>query len=63
MIAAWFPSSERGIAGAIFNSAQYLSIALFTPLMGWPSHAFGWQYVFIVMGLIGFVIAAVWWKH
>ncbi|SAK56384.1 d-galactonate transporter [Caballeronia hypogeia] len=63
VIAAWFPSSERGVAGAIFNSAQYLSIALFTPLMGWLSHAFGWQYVFIVMGAIGFGIAAIWWKH
>lgn len=62
VIAAWFPSSERGVAGAIFNSAQYLSIALFTPLMGWLSHAFGWQYVFIVMGGIGLVIAAVWWQ-
>lgn len=62
VIAAWFPSSERGIAGAIFNSAQYLSLALFTPLMGWLSHAFGWQYVFIVMGSIGLVIAVIWWK-
>ncbi|MHC8380642.1 MFS transporter [Pseudomonas sp. LB3P14] len=62
IIAAWFPSSERGVAGAIFNSAQYLSLALFTPIMGWLCYRFGWEYVFIIMGLIGLVIGAVWWK-
>ena len=62
IIAAWFPSSERGVAGAIFNSAQYLSLALFTPIMGWLCYTYGWEYVFIIMGAIGLVIAAVWWK-
>jgi ACS family glucarate transporter-like MFS transporter len=62
IIAAWFPSSERGVAGAIFNSAQYLSLALFTPIMGWLCYRFGWEYVFIIMGLIGLVIGAIWWK-
>lgn len=62
IIAAWFPSSERGVAGAIFNSAQYLSLALFTPIMGWLCFHYGWQYVFIIMGLIGLVIGAIWWK-
>lgn len=62
VIASWFPSSERGMAGAIFNSAQYISLAFFTPLMGWLCFRFGWEYVFIVMGLVGLVIAVVWWK-
>ncbi|WP_240994770.1 MFS transporter [Pseudomonas viridiflava] len=62
VIASWFPSSERGMAGAIFNSAQYISLAFFTPLMGWLCYRFGWEYVFIVMGLMGLVIAVIWWK-
>lgn len=62
IIAAWFPSSERGVAGAIFNSAQYLSLALFTPVMGWLCYTYGWEYVFIIMGAIGLVIGAIWWK-
>lgn len=62
IIAAWFPSSERGIAGAIFNSAQYLSLAVFTPVMGWLCYTYGWEYVFIIMGALGLVVAAVWWK-
>lgn len=60
VIAVWFPSSERGIAGAIFNSAQYLSLAIFTPLMGWLNHALGWEHVFTVMGGLGIVLAVFW---
>lgn len=60
IIAAWFPSYERGVAGAIFNSAQYLALAIFTPLMGWLAHTFGWQHVFAVMGGIGIVFGLIW---
>jgi len=63
VIASWFPSTERGMAGAIFNSAQYISLAFFTPFMGWLCYAFGWEYVFIVMGTVGFGVAAIWWKN
>ncbi|MFB2565611.1 MFS transporter [Rhizobium sp. IMFF44] len=62
IIAAWFPSDERGVAGAIFNSAQYLSLAVFTPLMGALFHYLGWEHIFSVMGVIGLVLALVWWR-
>ena len=57
VVAAWFPSSERGTASAIFNSAQYFSLVAFAPLMGWIVHEFGWRAVFYVMGGLG-VLAA-----
>ena len=60
IIAGWFPSTERGVAGAIFNSAQYVSLAIFTPLMGWLAHTFSWHYVYIVMGALGIVLAVIW---
>lgn len=60
VIAAWFPPDERGVAGAIFNSAQYLSLAVFTPLMGFLFHYFGWEHIFSVMGAIGIALALVW---
>jgi ACS family glucarate transporter-like MFS transporter len=59
-IAAWFPSSERGVAGAIFNSAQYISLAIFNPLMGWLSHQFGWEHIFYVMGGLGLLLGLLW---
>lgn len=60
VMAAWFPSDERGVAGAIFNSAQYLSLAVFTPLMGFLFHYAGWPHIFTVMGAIGLALAAFW---
>jgi ACS family glucarate transporter-like MFS transporter len=62
IVAAWFPTAERGTAAAIFNSAQYFATVLFAPLMGWIVHTFGWQHVFSVMGLLGILLAFVWLK-
>lgn len=59
IVAAWFPRSERGTASAIFNAAQYFSLVVFAPLMGWIAHSFPWRWVFIVMGVFGFVAAAI----
>ena len=57
IVAAWFPSSERGTASAIFNSAQYFSLVAFAPLMGWLVQTFEWRSVFFVMGGLGLVAA------
>ncbi len=62
IVASWFPANERGTASAIFNSAQYFATVLFAPLMGWITHSFGWPAVFVVMGLQGVVLSAVWLK-
>ena len=59
IVAAWFPGNERGMASAIFNSAQYFSLVAFAPLMGWLVHRFGWQSVFWVMGALGLLSALV----
>lgn len=62
IVAAWFPTAERGTASAIFNSAQYFATALFAPLMGWIVHAFGWEHVFVVMGVVGIIFSGIWLK-
>ncbi len=62
IVAAWFPTAERGTASAIFNSAQYFATVLFAPLMGWIVYSFGWQHVFIVMGVIGIIFSGIWLK-
>jgi ACS family glucarate transporter-like MFS transporter len=59
---AWFPTHERGLAAAVFNSAQYFATVLFAPIMGWLVHSFGWHSVFYVMGGLGIVMAFVWLK-
>jgi ACS family glucarate transporter-like MFS transporter len=62
VVAAWFPSQERATAAAIFNSAQYFATVIFAPLMGWIIYAFGWPWVFGVMGGLGLILAATWVK-
>jgi ACS family glucarate transporter-like MFS transporter/ACS family D-galactonate transporter-like MFS transporter len=62
VVASWFPTSERGTASAIFNAAQYFAAVVFTPLMAWLTHAFGWQAVYVVMGAIGLMLAFTWLK-
>lgn len=59
---AWFPSHERGLAAAIFNSAQYFATVVFAPLMGWLVHEYGWQSVFYFMGALGIGMAFLWLK-
>lgn len=62
IVAAWFPTKERGTASAIFNSAQYFATVIFAPIMGWLTHYFGWQHVFVFMGIVGLVAAFFWCK-
>ena len=60
IVAAWFPTAERGMASAIFNSAQYFATVLFAPIMGWITHTYGWPHVFWFMGALGLLFAAAW---
>jgi ACS family glucarate transporter-like MFS transporter len=60
IVACWFPAAERGLASAIFNSAQYFSTVLFYPLMGALTHHLGWPWVFWSMGGLGLLIGLLW---
>jgi D-galactonate transporter len=60
IVSCWFPTSERGTASALFNSAQYMAVVLFTPLMAWLTHAWGWEHVFLWMGGLGLVLSVIW---
>jgi ACS family glucarate transporter-like MFS transporter len=60
IVAAWFPVTERGTASAIFNSAQYFAVVVFTPLMAWITARWGWRIVFLLMGCTGVLLGIVW---
>ena len=60
IVAAWFPSAERGTASAVFNSAQYFATVIFAPIMGWVTFTLGWQQVFFLMGALGIVFSGIW---
>jgi ACS family glucarate transporter-like MFS transporter len=62
IVAAWFPTPERGRAAAIFNSAQYFSLVFFAPTLGWIAHRWGWKQCFWFTGLAGLALAGIWFK-
>lgn len=62
IVAAWFPTRERATASSCFNAGQYFALALFSPLLGWLTYAWGWEHVFTVMGVIGFILTWIWVK-
>lgn len=58
----WFPRQERGLATAIFQSAQYFALAVFTPVMTLTLHYWGWQHIFFLTGGVGILLGFVWFK-
>jgi ACS family hexuronate transporter-like MFS transporter len=59
-VAEWFPSRERSMAVAIFDSGSSLGGALAALAIPWIALAFGWRSAFIFSGLLGFVWLFVW---
>ncbi|MFN3816437.1 MFS transporter [Brevundimonas sp.] len=59
-VSEWFPKRERALATGIFNAGSNVG-ALLTPiLVPILVLAFGWRAAFIVTGLSGLVLMAVW---
>ncbi|MCH9269485.1 MFS transporter [Pantoea ananatis] len=56
----WFPSKERGFVTSIYQSAQYISLGIITPLMTIILHNLSWHYVFYYIGAIGVILGIVW---
>jgi len=62
VVAAWFPTAERGTASAIFNASQYFALVVFAPVFGWLTQNHGWQSCFWFMGIFGAVLLFAWNK-
>jgi ACS family hexuronate transporter-like MFS transporter len=59
-VAEWFPAGERGVAVALFDSGSSVGGALAAVLVPWITIRFGWQYAFLVSGVLGFAWLALW---
>ena len=59
-VAEWFPSQERSLAVAIFDSGSSVGGALAAVVIPWVALEFGWRYSFVFSGLLGFVWLAMW---
>lgn len=58
----WFHERDQALGVGVWNGAPSLGTAvaplLLTPLM----LAVGWQWMFVLIGIVGFFFAAVWWS-
>ena len=58
----WFHEGDQAMGVGIWNGAPALGTAiapvLLTPLM----LEFGWRWMFVLMGIVGFLFAAIWWS-
>jgi ACS family hexuronate transporter-like MFS transporter len=59
-VAEWFPSQERSLAVAIFDSGSSVGGAVAALAIPLIALAFGWRSAFLVSGALGFVWLAVW---
>ena len=59
-VAEWFPRRERALGVGILNAGANVGVVL-TPIVGiMVAGAYGWRAAFLVTGLLGFVVLALW---
>jgi ACS family hexuronate transporter-like MFS transporter len=61
IVAEWFPESERALASGIFNSGSAVGAILAPPVVAFILVRFGWQYAFVLTGVLGFIWLLFWW--
>src|ERR1700723_1886950 len=59
-VAEWFPSQERSLAVAIFDSGSSVGGAVAALAIPLIALAFGWRSAFLFSGALGFIWLAVW---
>ncbi len=57
----WFNPRDRGLATGIFNCASSLGTAIAVPLLTFLMLNFGWRTMFMIMGVAGLAMAAIWY--
>lgn len=60
VVSNWFNVRDRGFPTGIFNSASSVGPALAPPILTWLMLAYGWRAMFITMGVIGVIVAIIW---
>src|SRR4030095_12564263 len=59
-VAEWFPKKDRALATGILNSGSNVGAIVGPLAVPFIAVRFGWQWAFIITGLLGFVWLAFW---
>jgi len=60
-VAEWFPKKERALAAGIFNSGTNVGAILAPLSVPLIAASMGWEWAFIITGIIGLVWLLFWW--
>lgn len=58
-----FEENERGVASSVINMGPKIANGFAPPLLTLMLIVLGWRSMFISLGLVGFLLAAVWFKY
>ena len=58
--AEWFPTKERAFAQGLFNSGAAIGGIIAFPLISYLAIYFSWQYIFILIGVVGLLWLIPW---
>jgi ACS family hexuronate transporter-like MFS transporter len=61
-VSEWFPSKERGIANALWGVGTSAGLVVSVPVVAWIALVLGWQYSFVLTGLLGFIWLFIWMR-
>lgn len=57
----WYAKDERSIPLAVVNTGSQIANAIAPPLLTFLIIAFGWRGMFVVLGVTGIAVVALWW--
>lgn len=60
-IAEWYNIKERGRVMGTFNASAAMGTAIAPPLLTVLMLSFGWRGMFIIMGVVGILVAIIWY--
>jgi len=61
VISEWFPMRERGMPTGIFIASSCIGPAIAPPILTAIMLAFGWRPMFVLMGVLGIIVAVGWY--
>jgi ACS family D-galactonate transporter-like MFS transporter len=61
VVATWFPQHERAFATGTYTVGEYIGLAFFSPLLFALMGAWGWRWLFYVVGGAGIAFGFIWW--
>lgn len=59
-VTAWFPGTLRATANSVCVAGGSIGALIAPPLVAWLALSFDWRTAFLVPGILGFVIVALW---